>query len=215
MAGLSIRSDVRELNPAKPRSNHRGSKFYLQISDFISRGGGTRTHTGRILSPLPLPIGLRPRARSGVYQLGFSLLRGAASIFGVGVTEASDGPLGYRVRDGAGEVEGCERVEAFDVATGFAADAGYPGSVAGEVLGVYLFDGLLPYRLLGGPDPASGLDAGDGPIEARAGDPEARRHLSGPFVLYDARHSERAAGGDAEGFGGAAELAGDCLAVAY
>jgi hypothetical protein len=36
MAGLSIRSDVRELNPAKPRSNHRGSKFYLQISDFLT-----------------------------------------------------------------------------------------------------------------------------------------------------------------------------------
>jgi restriction system protein len=29
---------------------------------FSSRGGGTRTHTVRILSPLPLPIGLRPRA---------------------------------------------------------------------------------------------------------------------------------------------------------
>ena len=154
-------------------------------------------------------------ARSGVYQLGFPPLRGAASILWVGVTEASEGPLCYRVGDGAGEVEGCERVEAFDVAAGFATDSGYPGSVAGEVLGVYPFDGLPPYCLLGGPDPAGGLDAGDGPVEARAGDPEARRHYSGPFVLYDARHSERAAGGDAEGLGGAAELAGDCVAVAY
>ena len=132
-----------------------------------------------------------------------------------GVAETSEGPLGYRVRDGAGEVEGCERVEAFDVAAGFATDAGYPRPVAGEVLGVYPFDELLSYTLLCGPDPAGGLDAGYGPVEARAGDPEARRHFSGPFVLYDARHSERAAGGDAEGLGGAAELAGDCVAVAY
>jgi hypothetical protein len=159
-------------------------------------------------------LGYALLARSGVYQLGFPLLCGATAIFWVGVTEASDGPLGYRVRDGAGEVEGCERVEAFDVAAGFATDSGYPGSVAGEVLSVYPFDGLPPYCLLGGPDPAGGLDAGDGPVEARAGDPEARRHFSGPFVLYDARHSERAAGGDAEGLGGAAELAGDCVAVA-
>ena len=126
-----------------------------------------------------------------------------------------EGPLGYRVRDSAGEVEGCERVEAFDVAAGFVADAGDAGSVAGEVLAMDLFDRLLADRLLGGPHPAGGFDAGDSPVEARAGDPEARRHLSGPFVLYDARHPERATGGDAEGLGGAAELAGDCLAVAY
>jgi hypothetical protein len=34
--------------------------FWLFCGTFFSRGGGTRTHTGRILSPLPLPIGLRP-----------------------------------------------------------------------------------------------------------------------------------------------------------
>ena len=132
----------------------------------------------------------------------------------VGVAEASDGPLGYRVWDGAGDVEGCERVEALDVAAGFATDAGYPGSVVGEVFGVYPFDGLLPYCLLCSAYAACRFHAGDGPIEARAGDPEARGHFSGPLVLYDARHSERTAGGDAEGLGGASELAGDRIAVA-
>jgi hypothetical protein len=34
--------------------------FSCKSSYFLSRGGGTRTHTVRILSPLPLPIGLRP-----------------------------------------------------------------------------------------------------------------------------------------------------------
>jgi hypothetical protein len=34
--------------------------FPCKPLDFFSRGGGTRTHTVRILSPLPLPIGLRP-----------------------------------------------------------------------------------------------------------------------------------------------------------
>jgi hypothetical protein len=34
--------------------------FWLFRRTFFSRGGGTRTHTVRILSPLPLPIGLRP-----------------------------------------------------------------------------------------------------------------------------------------------------------
>ena len=36
--------------------------FACKPTTFLSRGGGTRTHTVRILSPLPLPIGLRPRA---------------------------------------------------------------------------------------------------------------------------------------------------------
>jgi hypothetical protein len=34
--------------------------FWLFCRTFFSRGGGTRTHTVRILSPLPLLIGLRP-----------------------------------------------------------------------------------------------------------------------------------------------------------
>jgi hypothetical protein len=117
------------------------------------------------------------------------------------------GPLGDRVGDGAGEMEGCEGVQALDVAA--LADAGYPGAVSGEMPGVYFFDRLCADLFLGGPHATGGLEARDGSIEARAGDPEARRHVPGPFVLYDARQTERAAGGDAEGSGGTSELAGD------
>jgi hypothetical protein len=41
-------------------SRRSPSLFLLFCRNFTSRGGGTRTHTVRILSPLPLPIGLRP-----------------------------------------------------------------------------------------------------------------------------------------------------------
>jgi hypothetical protein len=67
--------------------------------------------------------------------------------------------------------------------------------------------------LLGRAHAAGGLDARDGPVEARAGDPEACRHVTGPLVLYDAREPERAAGCDLEGAWGTAELTGHGVVV--
>jgi hypothetical protein len=140
-----------------------------------------------------------------------SVFADAAAVFGVGVLQASQGPFGNRVRDGTREVEGGESVEALDVAA--LADAGDPGPVAGEVVRVDLFDRLFANLFLRGAYTPGGLDARDRPIEARAGDPEARRHVPGPLVLYDARKAERAPGGDPEGSGGAAELPRDGVEV--
>jgi hypothetical protein len=83
-------------------------------------------------TPLDLP---------GVYQSGLPAFGGAAGVLRVGILQATQSPFGDRVGDGAGEVEGCEGVEAFDVPT--LADACDPGSVAGEVVGVDLFDRLF------------------------------------------------------------------------
>jgi hypothetical protein len=116
-------------------------------------------------------------------------------------------PFGDRVGAGAGEVEGCEGVEAFDVPA--LAYACHPAPVAGEVVGMDLFDRLFANLFLGSAYASGRLDARDGPIEARAGDPEARRHVPGPFVLYDARKAERAPGSDPERSGEAAELTRD------
>jgi hypothetical protein len=131
---------------------------------------------------------------------------GAAGVFRVGLFEALESPFGDGVWDGAGKVECGEGVEALDVAAG-SPDAGDPGAIAGEVVVVDLLDRLLAHLLTRGPDTAGRLEARDGPVEAGAGDPEARRHVAGPLVLYDARCPERAAGCDAEGPGGAAQLA--------
>jgi hypothetical protein len=57
-----------------------------------------------------------PPRRSGVYQSGLGIFDRAASIFRVRLFEALEGPLGYRVGDRAGEVEGGEGVEALHVA---------------------------------------------------------------------------------------------------
>src|SRR5918997_4706237 len=85
-----------------------------------SRGGGTRTHMA--LRPPDFKSGASadsatPPDRSGVYQSGCPVFGGAAALFGVGTAQATQGPFGNRVRDGAGEVEGGESVEALDVAT--------------------------------------------------------------------------------------------------
>ena len=121
-------------------------------------------------------------------------------------------PLCDGVGDSAGEVEGGKGVEALDVAA--PADAGDAGSVAGEVFVVDLLDPLLANLCGSGAHAAGRLDARDGPVQARAGDPEPRRHAAGALVLYDARKAERAPCGDPEGGGGAAELARDGVAVA-
>src|SRR5215218_10592354 len=144
---------------------------------------------------------------SGVYQSGLGVLDGATGVFGVGLFEALEGPLGDGVGDGAGEVEGGEGVEALHVAA-WSSDAGDAGAIAGEVLGVDLLYRLFSHIFLRGPYSACGLQARDGPVEAGAGDPEARRHVARPLVLYDARRTERATGGDAERSRRTAELAG-------
>jgi hypothetical protein len=122
------------------------------------------------------------------------------------------GPFGDGVGNGAGEVEGGERVEALDVAA--PANAGGAGCVAGEVFIVDLFDPLFTHLCGGSAHAAGGLDARDSLVQARAGDPESRRHIPGALVLYNARMPERAPGGDAEGCGGAPELTRNGVAVA-
>jgi hypothetical protein len=141
------------------------------------------------------------------------VLRGATGVPGIGISKTFEGPLCYRIRDGAGEVEGSKGVEAFDAAAGSIADAGDAGTVERAVLGVDLLYRFLADRFPGFADAAGRLDAGDRGYEARAGDPEARRHLAAPLVLYDAWEPERAAGDHAEGFRGTAELARDSVVV--
>ena len=137
------------------------------------------------------------------------ILRGATGVPRIGISKTFESPLCYRIRDGAGEVEGSKGVEAFDAAACFITDAGDAGTVERAVLGVSLLYRCLANRFPGLADAAGRLDAGDGGDEAGAGDPEARRHLAASLVLNDAREVEGAAGGHAEGFRGAAELASD------
>ena len=108
-------------------------------------------------------------------------------------------------------MESRKGVEALDVsALADPADAG-PG--AGEVVGVNLFDRLFAHLLLCGAHAPGGLDACDRLVEARAGDPEARRHVPAALVLYDARKAERAPASYPERSGGAVELTQDGVEV--
>lgn len=107
----------------------------------------------RILSPVRLPIPPRPPASPRVYQSGLRIYGGTAGVFGVGFLEALEGPFGHPVGDGAGEVESGESVEALHVASR-PAHAGYPGAVAGEVLGVDLLYRLFSDLLARSPDTA-------------------------------------------------------------
>ena len=177
---------------------------------YLGRGGGTRTHTPSqdpdFKSGASANSATPPRRR-GVYQSGMGFLEGAAGFLRVGIVEALEGPLGYRVGYGAGEVDGVEGVETLHVAAR-SPDAGHAGAGAGEVPGVDLFDRLYSHGFPGGAHAACGLQARDSPGETGAGDPEARRHVAGPLVLYDARRTERATGRDAEGSRRTAELAG-------
>src|SRR3712207_2468165 len=97
-----------------------------------SRGGGTRTHTGLrppVFKSRASTDSATPPGHPGVYQSSLLAFGGAASVPGIWVCEAPQRPLGYRVGDGAGEVEGREGVEALDVA--FLPDAGGPAPVVG------------------------------------------------------------------------------------
>src|SRR5215210_2233579 len=98
-------------------------------------------------------------------------------------------------------MEGGERVQALDAPVGLvrrAADAGDPRAVAPLVLGVDLVYGFGPDLLLRPADARAGLDARDRRVEARAGNPERRRHLAPRLVLYYARPPDWATGGDPE-----------------
>jgi hypothetical protein len=125
----------------------------------------------------------------------------------VGFFEALEGPFGYLIRDGAREVEGREGVETLDVAS--LADSRDAGPVAGAVSVMDLLYHRPADRFLRLADAAGRFDARDGCDEARAGDPEGRRHVSGPLVLYDARQAEGTAGCDAERTRLASELPGN------
>src|SRR5688572_20875816 len=104
----------------------------------------------------------------------------------VRISEATEGPIGYGVGDSARDVQGREGVQALDAPRGLIADARDAGSVAGEVLVVDPLDRRLPDRLLRLAYTARRFDARDRGDEGRAGDPEARRHLTRPLVLYNA-----------------------------
>src|SRR5215213_7614485 len=89
-------------------------------------------------------------------------------------------------------------MEAFDAAAGCGADSCDARSVAGAVLAVDLLDDRFADCFSGLPDSAGRLHARDAGDQARARDPEARRHLAPPLVLDNARQAERATGRDAE-----------------
>ena len=99
-----------------------------------------------------------PPCRSGVYQSGPGVLAGAAGVFWEWLFEALECPLGYRVGDGAGEVEGGEGVETLHVAA-WSPDAGYAGAVAGEMFGMDLLYSLYSHVFPGGQHAARGLQA--------------------------------------------------------
>src|ERR671915_1557413 len=89
-------------------------------------------------------------------------------------------------------------MEALDAAAGLIAYACDACSVAGAVRPVDLLDYRFAHRSSCLSDAAGRLHARDGDNQARAGNPEARRHLARPLVLDDARQAERAAGRDTE-----------------
>src|SRR5215212_5884902 len=89
-------------------------------------------------------------------------------------------------------------MEALDAAAGLVAHARDAGTVARAMRAVDLLHGRFSERLLRLADAAGRLDTRDGGDEARAGDPEARRHLARPLVLDNTRQAERATGRDAE-----------------
>src|SRR5215210_459446 len=89
-------------------------------------------------------------------------------------------------------------MEALDASCGLVADSCDAHPVAGMMRAVDLLHGRFADRLLRLADAASRLDTRDGGDEARAGDPEARRHLARPFVLYYARQAEWTTGRDTE-----------------
>src|SRR5215203_7457336 len=89
-------------------------------------------------------------------------------------------------------------MEALDAATGPIADSCDARPVAGEVLAVDLLDDCVADRFSCLPDAAGRFHARDGGDQARAGNPEARRHLARSLVLDNTRQAERATGRDAE-----------------
>src|SRR5215213_5220191 len=89
-------------------------------------------------------------------------------------------------------------METLDTAAGCGADSCDAWPVAGAVLAVDLLDDCVADRFSCLPDSAGRLHARDGDDQARAGNPEARRHLARPLVLDNTRQAERATGRDAE-----------------
>src|SRR5215212_4580700 len=104
-------------------------------------------------------------------------------------------------------------MEALDAAAGLIADSCDAGPIEGVVRAVNLLDDCFSDRFSCLPDTAGRLHARDGGDQARAGDPETRRHLARPFVLDNTRQAERAAGSDAERARPTPELPGDDVVV--
>src|SRR5215210_1910273 len=104
-------------------------------------------------------------------------------------------------------------MEALDAAAGLIADSCGAGPIEGAVRAVDLLDDCFSDRFSCLPDTAGRLHARDGGDQARAGDPETRRHLARPFVLDYARQAERASGRNTERPRPAPELPCDSVVV--
>src|SRR5215210_3225106 len=89
-------------------------------------------------------------------------------------------------------------MEAFDAAASYVADTCDARPVARAMLAVDLLDDCFADRFSCLPDSAGRLHVRDGGDQARAGNPEARRHLARPLVLDNTRQAERATARDAE-----------------
>src|SRR5215204_6756459 len=89
-------------------------------------------------------------------------------------------------------------MKALDAAAGRVADTCDAGPVDGTVRGVDSLDYRSAHRFSCLPDAAGRLHARDGGDQARAGNPEARRHLAHTLVLDNARQAERTTGCDSE-----------------
>lgn len=115
-------------------------------------------------------------------------------------------PLGYRVGDRAGEMQGGESVEAFDVAA--LSHSCYARAVEDAVLLVDFLNRFIAQVFLGSTYATNGLDLRDSFVQVRAGDPEPGRHVSGRLVLYNARQPERTPGSNPERSRVASQLSG-------
>src|SRR5215208_383296 len=104
-------------------------------------------------------------------------------------------------------------MKALDAAAGRVADTCDAGPVDGTVRGVDSLDYQRAHRFSCLHDAAGRLHARDGGDQARASNPEARRHLAHTLVLDNARQAKRTTGCDSERAWPTSELPCDGVVV--